>query len=220
MSMRQWLVRWFMIIFCWFLLSIFLLDFISGDRDVWFSNIFSDRTYAFQLSPAFLIGVSQIDRIFRTPVMIRIGCRKKVMQTSILAKCCWAFLFLCIWFSMVIIVSCLNYDYINNITIADIGTMFIHYLFGLILLSLLAELFGKSGNKYIAQNSCICALLVLIVEVIVLVPELKINSSFDSPILFSWVFENDIKGMIVLLIAGLLCILYLFKIVSRKDILC
>lgn len=219
MSLKKYFVpRIVGILFC-FLITIWVLSMLSQNESIWFANVFLDKVYVFEIAPLCLIGVAHIDRLMTIPAYIRIGSREKALFISLGFKCGFVFMYTCVWFIIVNIITSVKFTYIYERNLLDIIDIFFRYLLGLIILSIIAEIFNRSNNKVLSNNSYICAILFLALEVTAIVPEIRINTRYNPSFVFSWVFYEGIEGYIALAIIILLLMVCLLRINKKKDIL-
>lgn len=206
------------ILFC-FLLTLLFLSMLSQNESIWFANIFFDKLYVFEIVPLCLIGMAHVDRLMTTPAFIRLGSREKALIISIGCKCGFVFVYLCVWFIMINIITSIKFTYIYEKSFLDIVGTFFRYFLGLIILGIVVEIFSRSNNKMVSNNSYICAILCLALEVIVIIPEVRANTHYNPFFVFSWIFNEGIEGYIALIIITLFLVAYLFGISKKKDIL-
>lgn len=90
---------------------------------------------------------------------------------------------------------------------------------GFLLLSVFAEIFRRSENKFLSGNAHLCTILVLVLDQLVIVPQIMKNTPFKLYFIFSWIFYDGIAGYAALSAILICALLYLFKVGIRKDIL-
>lgn len=219
MNIKRTIVPLATAILACFLTTLLLLATLSTDESIWFANVFLDKVYVFELVPLYLIGTAYINRRMTIPTIIRIGKRKKALSVSLRWKWVFAFVFLCIWFILINLITSIKFTYIYGKSVLDIINIFSRYLLGLIMISIIVEIFSRSQNKHLAGNSYLCTDLLLALEVIVIVPEINANTHFKLFLVFSWIFGKDIWGYVALSTIIALLLLYLYKVSAQKDIL-
>lgn len=185
----------------------------------WFANVFHDKVYVFQLATLYMAGIIYLDRYLTTPVLTRMESRKKTVFVTLGIKCGFAFIYLCIFFSLICIIASVKFTYIHEKTAVEIFYIFIRYFMGLTLLAVFAEIIRRSEIKLFSGNAHLCTILIMALEVIVIVPEICKNTPFKPHFIFSWVFYDEISGYIALFTILVFALIYLFKVSIRKDIL-
>ncbi|MDE7424628.1 MAG: hypothetical protein K2N51_13230 [Lachnospiraceae bacterium] len=221
MNFRKVIIPLTVVTLSCFLVILFLLLCVCTDESDWLANVFAYKLYMLGLVPLYVFGTAYIDRQMRVPAMIRIGQRTKVATTLLSRKCKFAFAYLCTWFMLVNLFTIIKYNHFHEMTALDIIHKFFRYLLGFILVSIIAEIFSRSGNKYLSGNSYLGADLIPALEMVVIVPEIRKYARNDFNIVFSWIFwDSDIFGAYVVLITMIAVLLfYLYKVSVRKDIL-
>lgn len=220
MNLKKTIMPLAAVILTCFLCTLLLLAIISTNESIWFSNIFLDKVYVFELVPLYLIGAANLDRQMTIPAIVRIGRRSKALFISLFRKWGFAFAYLCIWFILVNLITSIKFTYIYEKGAADLIDSFFRYLAGLIMISIISEIFGRSHNKYLADNSYLCANLLLALEVIALVPEIRANTRFKPSFVFSWIFNDTIGGYVAITTIIGISMLYLLRVSIQEDILC
>lgn len=215
---KRSIIAFFIILLCFGITLLVLTVMCKSELD-WFENVFHDKVYVYQLAGLYLIGATYIDQYIKIPALVRMGSRKRATLFSLGLKCGFAFVYLCMVFSLICVIASLNYANIHEKTVVDIFNIFLRYFLGLVLLSVVAETVKKSGNKYLANNAYLCVYLTLVLEVIVIVPEIWKNTSFEPYFIFSWIFYEGILGYVALVMIIVFFLLYLFRCSIRKDIL-
>lgn len=199
--------------------TLLLLAILSTNESIWFANVFLDKVYVFELVPLYLIGIAYINRQMTIPTIIRIGKRRKALSISLSWKWGFAFAYLCIWFIFVNLITSIKFVYIYQKSVFDIIIIFFRYFLGLIMISIIAEIFSRSQNKHLAGNSYFYTNLILALEVLAIVPEIRTNTHFKPSFVFSWIFSEDIWGFVALMTIITMLLVYLFKVSSQKDML-
>lgn len=202
-----------------FLTTLLLLAILCSNESIWFANVFLDKVYVFELMPLYLLGIAYIDRFMNIPAIIRIGNRTKALFISLKRKWGFAFVYLCLWFILVNLITSIKFTYIYEKSVWDIINIFFRYFLGLILSSIIVEILSRSQNQHLAGNSYLCTNLLLALEVIGIVPEIRMNTRFKPSFIFSWIFNKDIWACVALIVIIILFLLYLFKVNAQKDML-
>lgn len=221
MNFRKVIIPLTVVTLSCFLVILFLLLCVCTDESAWLGNAFGRKLYMLGLVPLYVFGTVYIDRQMTVPAMIRIGQRTKVTTTLLSRRCKFAFAYLCTWFMLVNLFTIIKYNHFHEMTALDIIHKFFRYLLGFILVSIIAEIFSRSGNKYLSGNSYLGADLIPALEMMVIVPEIRKYARNDFNIVFSWIFwDIDIFFAYVVLITMITVLLfYLYKVSVRKDIL-
>lgn len=206
-------------ILIYFLLTLTLLAGLSHDEETWFANIFFDKLYVFQLTSMFLTGIVLIERYMTAPVITRMDSRMKAMAILIKNQYVYAFIYLALWFTLIIIFSVMI-QFVSAMTVFELLDWFVRYYLGLVLLINLVIIFSRSNIRFIADNYYIFAYMILTLEIIALIPELKINTRFQYGVLFSWIFQKGYASYVPLVAAIVISLVILCKISVRKDMLC
>lgn len=196
-----------------------VMTIIYTDDSFWLSNVFHDKVYIYQWSVLYMAGVIYLDKFMTTPVLTRIGSRKRAAFVLLGIKFGFAFTYLCIVFSLIGMLAIIKCSHIPEKTTAEILGIFVHYFMGFLLLSVFAEIFRRSENKFLSGNAHLCTILVLVLEQIIIVPQIMKYTPFKLYFIFSWIFYDGIAGYAALSAILICALLYLFKVGIRKDIL-
>lgn len=219
MKIREWVVKILFIEIACMIMYLGMQIVVSENGEIWFSNVFGDKTFTFQLAPLFLIGSSLIDSVMNNLVLIRIGSKKRYIHLILVGNLCWAILFLSVWISMVIVVISIKVYEKIDFSLVYFGNVYIHYFCALILLSVTTMVIGSFRSVLVKNNRYIISLCVLILETLVLAPELRANTSFRNSILFTCAFDESLFGIVKMMIAIVLSIYYLLKLSINMDTL-
>lgn len=219
MNILNRIIQFVLLICIYFVGSLLILSELCTTETLWLSNVFSDKMYVFELTPLFLFIISYIDKCITIPVLTRIGKRSTAIVKTFCYKWSVAFIYICIWFIIVNVITYMKYPYLSNQHLLYILGYFIRYILGFILASIISQIIGMSENKNIADNSYLCTFIFLVIELIVIVPEIKINTRYKPSFLFSWIFCEGNGGYIALVVIIFLLLIYLWKLCIGKDIL-
>lgn len=192
---------------------------IYTDDAFWFSNVFHDKVYIYQWSVLYMSGIIYLDKFMTTLVLTRMGSRKRTAFVMLGIKCGFAFVYLCIVFSLIGMLTVIKCTHIPENTTVEILHIFVRYLMGFLLLSIFAEIFRWSENKFLSGNAHLCTVLIMILDQLVIVPQIMKYTPLKLYFIFSWIFYDGIAGYVALSAILICALLYLFNVGIRKDIL-
>lgn len=183
-----------------------------------FINMTSYKFYQFQIIPMFLIALAIIDKSITPTVTIRTKNRKHALLFRTGQHYFFAFILLCIYLSIIILVAIFRYKGIENIGISDFIGIFAHYFLGLIIIANLATIISNTSIRRIAGSSYVIVYLIALTE-LSLVKKLNLYlSGQDMYFVFSWITSNSFLSYAVMIMEALVLTVVLFKISAKADI--
>lgn len=202
-------------------LSIFLgLCMFDVEADIWFSNLFLDKLFVFLLVPLYLFGCFIIENHMTVPTIIRYKNRTKVELCRLKRLYEFTIVFLTVWFSLLMFFTVIKYGGMDGSIIREIYGYFFRYLFGFFLLCNCILIVKRVENHAVSNNSHLFVYCYMVLEIIVLAPEIDMHTRFSPKFLFSWIFASEAYSSIILIVGVLFSLLYYFKISMRKDMIC
>lgn len=184
-----------------------------------FINLFSDRMLVFLLIPMYMFAISVIENSISYLVTVRIGNRvvgmlERLKRCYLLTVVFWG-----IWFSAALVLSVLIFHTSPEFSLVDYWCKFIKYVLGSLLISHVLIVFRSSNHRGVSENAFIFVYMLFSLELMVLVPEIKIQTPLELLFFFSWMVYGENLSFFVLFFYNILLLGYIFKISTRKDII-
>lgn len=207
-------------VFLLFLSIFFSLCMFDMEVSLWFSNLFLDKLFIFVLVPLYLFGCLFIEKHMMISAIVRYEDRTKAELCRLKRLYGFTVVFVCIWFSLLMFFTTIKYGGMHGSVIREIYTCFFQYLVGFLLLCNFILILKRVGNYAISSNAHLFVYCYMILEVMVLVPEIEMHTSFSPKFLFSWIFASEAYSSVILIAGVLFSLLYYFKVSMRKDMIC
>lgn len=196
--------------------SIVAIAYYSETQGEWFTLVFRDMLYLYQLTPVFLVGILLIDQHYGTSAMIRMDNRVKAVYESIFFKYMFAVIYLNTWFTLVIILSVILYDAPFFYSIQDVLNLYIHFLLGFLIIINLSDILKRSKLNVLKFSPVFAVYLLMMVELMAIEP---IMPFFNISVFFGWIFKEGLVSYVALFGFFFASLFYLVEYSSKKDIL-
>jgi hypothetical protein len=188
------------------------------EESSWLTNVFSDKLYAFFLTPLYMIIVSAFDMNKMTPVISRIGSRIKAMILILGMEYVFAVLYLCIWMVFILIAAMSSFS-VHVMTLTFILDNFCRYLLGLMMVAIIMHIFRCSNRVWLSGMAGFCTVVLCAVDLLVIIPKVMRELPWQMGLLFSWIMVDGIGGYIGAGIVLILLHIYAFRISINRDII-
>ena len=181
--------------FLYFIFPLLCISFFADTQDLWFKNIFSDKTFVMLIMPAFVLGAVIIDSSISPVIMVR--TKNKLHSFTLLRDQQY-------WFAII-------YTIIWMLSIIFITQIIFGKIYAISFWGLIRE-FAR----------CICGFIIFIVvyifftaEIFSIVPLLNKFFPINIYLIFSWLFRDTIISYLV--IAGWISVTYYLGRKSSKN---
>ncbi len=197
-----------------------LLSFSSSEAFFYMNSVDYDKVFLFFIIPAHIFGIAWIDKYILYPLVIRIGNRRKSMLISCVWKWCFTFLFLCIWYSFLILLPTIKFP-IRETPLFQIVENFPRYFMALLISANLATIFKHSKVPAVSSMAHFIAVLIPLIEMNGIRRALTLSGYglHKFGFLYSWVYIKGNQVYPALLVIFALTIVYLFRISAKRDML-
>ena len=185
--------------FLYFIFPLLCISFFADTQDLWFKNIFSDKTFVMLIMPAFVLGAVIIDS-----------------STLLRDQQYWfAIIYTIIWMLSIIFITQIIFGKIYAISFWGLIREFARCICGFIIfinISLIIKV--KCKKKYMAA-SYIVVYIFFTAEIFSIVPLLNKFFPINIYLIFSWLFRDTIISYLV--IAGWISVTYYLGRKSSKN---
>lgn len=209
----------YVVLFAIQVMVVLLIALNADSQSNFLVNLFYDRLFTFILIPLYLYGAANVDVDINYLVVLRIGSRKNGMIKRLKFQYGYGLLFWIMWFSVIAMFSFLFFGTLENFVSIKYAVIFLKYYIGSVMISNLLLILNSSNSKFLSENSYIIIYLLFIIEVLVIVSEVKMQTPIEVFLFFSWIIYGEYVGVLVLFVYSMLLLRYIFKISIRKDIM-
>lgn len=176
------------------------------------TQIFTDKVYCYLLVPPFMWGISMIDESMKKPCLVRMKSRIQALLHLLIQQYLFALLYLGVWFFLIPLFAHLVNE---TISIANLLSIYIRYLFGLFLFANLSELLKRMEIKAFRTIPFIVAYLILLLD-IQAIKVITNQIGITVKLVFSWTFYQ--LGIVILPVLFVVTFIALLCFNSRYDI--
>lgn len=201
--------------FLYFIFPLLCISFFADTQDLWFKNIFSDKTFVMLIMPAFVLGAVIIDSSISPVIMVR--TKNKLHSFTLLRdqQYWFAIIHTIIWMLSIIFITQIIFGKIYAISFWGLIREFARCICGFIIfinISLIIKV--KCKKKYMAA-SYIVVYIFFTAEIFSIVPLLNKFFPINIYLIFSWLFRDTIISYLV--IAGWISVTYYLGRKSSKN---
>lgn len=194
-----------------------LLGRFSASASHWYTNWFSGRSYAFLLTGAFLLGAVFLGQAWNWARFVRLPSRRAILLGQAKELYRWAAITVGLWFLFAVGGGVALYGAPPAAaTLFRIGAS---YLLSCFLMANLLLIFRASSHKALRYAPGLVVFLLVLVDVEILSPELRMGLGWKIYLVFSWILYEGILGVVVLAGLWLVTLGYLLAISRKRDIL-
>lgn len=195
----------------------FLIGTYSEAMPHWYTNWFSNRSYAFILTMIFLLGAAFLLLPWNWARFVRLPSRRAILLGQAKELYRWAAITVGLWFLFAVGGGVALYG-----TPPAAATLFrigASYLLSCFLMANLLLIFRASSRKALRYAPGLVVFLLVLVDVEILSPELRMGLGWKIYLVFSWILYEGVLGVVVLAGLWLVTLGYLLAISRKRDIL-
>ena len=188
----------------------------SEEMSSWYGNWFSDRSYVFFLVTAFLLGAAFLLQPWNWARFVRLPSRRAILLGQAKELYRWATIAAGMWFLFAVGGGVALYG-----TPPAAATLFrigASYLLSGFLMANLLLIFRASSHKALRYAPSLVVFLLVLVDVQILSPELRMGLGWKIYLVFSWILYEGILGVVVLAGLWLATLWYLLTVSRKRDI--
>jgi hypothetical protein len=192
----------------------------SPDYVQWENLWGSDKYFVFQLSTLFMILLSMVLDQYTQVAYIRFKKLTNILFNQIMLAYSLAFCLL-----IVVFLSVFIFDYIKdyNITILkteEILLWYSRYYVGMLLITNIVFLMKWSNNKLISRFCILITFIIMLVEVLIITPELNMSFNIKIRLIFSWIFVKNYTVLFSVIIPlNVVSVIFCFIEIKKKEFL-
>lgn len=180
----------------------------------WFNQWIFNKFFVFQFISVVTVGLAIESNRFRETTYVRMGTRRDILRNELFGYYRLGILCLSIMFFFILFGSVLLKE---NGYMHLLFEWYIRYLLGTIIYINIMSCLKWSNNSILSKYCHLITFSWLAVETIVIIPYIKRISTFDTNLIFSWVFQQGAVGYVSLVILILITILLNIKISDKRD---
>ncbi|WP_454939541.1 hypothetical protein [Evtepia sp.] len=183
----------------------------------WYTNWFSSRSYAFFLTTIFLLGAVFLLLPWNWARFVRLPSRRAILLGQAKELYRWAAITVGLWFLFAVGGGVALYG--APPAAATLFRIGVSYLLSCFLMANLVLIFRASSHKALRYAPGLVVFLLVLVDVEILSPELRMGLGWKIYLVFSWILYEGVLGVVVLAGLWLVTLGYLLAISRKRDIL-
>lgn len=195
----------------------FLIGTYSDAMPQWYANWFSSRSYAFFLTTIFLLGAVFLLLPWNWARFVRLPSRRAILLGQAKELYRWAAITVGLWFLFAVGGGVALYG--APPAAATLFRIGVSYLLSCFLMANLVLIFRASSHKALRYAPGLVVFLLVLVDVEILSPELRMGLGWKIYLVFSWILYEGVLGVVVLAGLWLVTLGYLLAISRKRDIL-
>ena len=201
--------------FCLYIILLnILFNIAKAPAQLWLS----DKFFVFFFSPILLIVFTLINRSDNLYFCVRTKNRLQVFLTTLIQRLVVSNIFIVIILLGVTTILMLNnFTFVGCLSIS--AEWYLRYFFGAILISELLYVLSIPAVATLRMYSPIILYGWIVLELSVITPKSSMLSGKTIRIIFSWLFSNDILGVIIIPLIVAMCCFFVIITGKKKDLL-
>lgn len=205
--------------FLYFIFPLLCISFFADTQDLWFKNIFSDKTFVMLIMPAFVLGAVIIDSSVSPSMVVRTQSKLHAFALLRDQQYWFAIIYTIIWMISIVLTTQILFGKIFAISFWGLIREYVRCICGFIIFINISLILKVKCHKKYMVVSYIIVYIFFTAEIFSIVPLLNKYFPINIYIIFSWLFRDTTISYLV--IAGWISVTYYFgkKMAQNMDFL-